>query len=272
MNPAALYGLLSALTYGVGDFAGGLASKFDPPTRVVALSHPIAFVLILLIAWLSGERFPAWTDLAWGAGAGLCGLLGVLAFYRGLALGPMGAVSVTAAALSAVLPVAFGVLGGERLSAGNWLGVALILAGITALALVPGHAGRGGVPLGILAGLGFGLFFVGLAQTSAGAVYWPLAAARLTTSLVMLPLVALTVGLRPKRPGLILAATPGDALGNFFYLLAAQAGKLSLAGILTSLYPVVTTLLAAVLLRERLTGPQWAGVLLALAGLPLVVR
>ncbi|MGI8747404.1 MAG: EamA family transporter, partial [Deinococcus sp.] len=155
----------------------------------------------------------------------------------------------------------------EQLAALNLLGVGLVLGGISLLSLGPGGRGRG-LPLALLAGLGFGLFFVTLAQ--AGGVFWPLAAARLASSAVMLPLVARRFGLRPHRPLLVLAAVPGDALGNLCYLLSAGAGRLAVAGLLSGLYPVVTALLAAVVLRERLSRSQGLGVLLALAGVPLV--
>ena len=114
MNPA-LSGLLSALTYGVGDFLAGLASRRDSPLRVVALTHPISAMIMLLLAVALGQALPPVGDLLWGALAGAVGLFAVLAFYRALALGPMGAVSVGAGALSALVPVVFGVLGGEVL-------------------------------------------------------------------------------------------------------------------------------------------------------------
>ena len=272
MNLAAISGLLSALTFGVGDFLAGLASKRDSPARVVALTHPLALVFFVLLALLRHEQAPTLSDLAWGAGAGLTGLVSVLVFYRALVLGPMGLISVVSAALSALIPVAVGVALGELLSGRNLLGVALTLGGIVLLSLAPSHGGRGGLPLALLAGLGFGLFFVLLAQTHPGAVLWPLAAARFASSAVMLPLVARREGLRPSAPWLLAAATPGDALGNLFYLLSAQAGRMSVAGLLTGLYPLFTALLAAIFLHERLRTLQWAGVLLALAGVPLVTR
>ncbi|ULH14792.1 DMT family transporter [Deinococcus sp. KNUC1210] len=270
MNLTALFGLLSALTYGVGDFAAGMASRRDSPARVTALTHPLACLFFVLLALFRHEQTPQLADLAWGAGAGLLGLGAVLLFYRALVLGPMGLVSVVSAALSALIPVAVGAALGETLTPHNLLGVALTIGGIVLLSLAPSHGGRGGVLPALLAGLGFGLFFVMLAQTSPGSVFWPLAAARFASSAVMVPLTALREGLRPNRPWLLAAATPGDALGNLFYLLAAQAGRMGIAGLLTGLYPVFTTLLAALFLHERLRRLQWAGVALALAGVPLV--
>lgn len=275
MNPA-LAGLLSALTYGVGDFVAGLASRHDPPLRVVALTHPLAAVVLVGLALALGQPWPSAADLGWGVLAGVVGLLGVLAFYRALALGPMGAVSVGAGALSAAVPVFVGLLGGERLSSEGWAGAGAVLLGTALLSLSPagrGHAGGpSGVGLGLLAGLGFGLFFVLLGQAQSSGTLWVLAAARLGSSAAVLPLAVRQVGLRPQRPGLVLAAAPGDTLGNLFYLLAAQGGGLALAGLLTSLYPALTTLLAVTLLRERLRAGQWAGVALALCGAALLAR
>ncbi|WP_293913083.1 DMT family transporter [Deinococcus sp.] len=277
MNPA-LAGLLSALFYGVGDFLSGLSGRHDAPLRIAALTHPIAALALLALALLLGAPLPPASDLWWGALAGAIGLGAVLAFYRGLALGPMGPVSVGAGALSAAVPVAFGVLGGEVLGALGWTGAAGILSGTVLLSLIPGGTGQGGVSakdngvlLGLVAGVGFGFYFVALGQAqSAAGLLWTLAAARLASSLIVVPIAALTMGLRPSRPALLLASAPGDTLGNLFYLMAVQGGGLALAGLLTSLYPALTTLLAVIVLRERLRASQWGGVVLALAGAALL--
>ena len=154
MNPA-LSGLLSALTYGVGDFISGVASRQDSPFRVVALTHPISAVMLALLAWGLGQPIPPAHDLWWGAAGGLMGLVAVLAFFRALALGPMGAVSVAAGALSAVVPVIFGVLAGEVLGQKGWVGAGAVLTGTALLSLHPGEKKGHGVPLALVAGLGF---------------------------------------------------------------------------------------------------------------------
>lgn len=270
MNPA-LAGLLSSMTYGVGDFLSGMASRRDSPLRVVALTHPLSALIMWLLAWGMGQPIPPASDLLWGAGAGLVGLASVLAFYRALALGPMGAVSVATGALSATVPVIFGVLGGETLGLIGWLGALGVLIGTAMLSLHPGEKKGNGVPLALLAGVGFGFFFTLLGQAhSAEGVFWTLAAARLASSLVVLPMTAMLVGLRPKAPGLILASAPGDTLGNLFYLLAVQGGGLAIGALLSSLYPAFTTLLAVVVLRERLGRLQWGGVVVAMVGATLL--
>ncbi len=270
MNPA-LSGLLSSLTYGVGDFLSGMASRRDSPLRVVALTHPLSAVVMLLLALGLGQPVPPRADLLWGAASGLVGLAAVLMFYRALALGPMGAVSVATGALSAAVPVAFGVLGGERLGLGGWLGALSVLVGTALLSLHPGERKGSGVGLALLAGVGFGLFFTLLGQAeSKDSVFWTLAAARTASSLVIVPVAARLVGLRPSAPGLIFASAPGDTLGNLLYLLAVQGGGLAIGALLSSLYPAFTTLLAVLVLRERLVPMQWLGVLLAMAGATLL--
>lgn len=272
MNPAFL-GLLSAFNYGVGDFLSGVASRFDSPLRVVALTHPVVVLILLALALALGQPLPPTSDLWWGAASGLVGLAAVLAFYKALALGPMGAVSVGAGALSAAVPVAVGVAGGELLGIWGWTGALCVLLGTALLSFAPQSAGKGGngVLLGLLAGVGFGFYFVllGQAHDSAGTL-WTLTAARVASSLVIVPLAAFTVGLRPQKLGLILASAPGDTLGNLFYLLAVQGGGLAIGALLTSLYPAFTTLLAVVVLKEKLRPLQWGGVVLALAGAALL--
>ncbi|WP_407569994.1 DMT family transporter [Deinococcus altitudinis] len=268
MNPSSLYALISALVYGVGDFSAGLASRHNPAIRVVALTHPLGLLAYTALALFTHEALPLAPQLWLAALTGVIGMVAVVLFFRALALGPMGVVSVSSAAVGAVVPVVAGLIAGETLTGGRLLGMALILTGIVVFSLAPSHGGRGGLPLAVIAGLGFGLFFVLLAKSSVGAVFWPLAVARLASSLVALPLAARQGGLRPQAPWLILGSVPGDVLGNLFFTLAARTGPLAVAGLLTNLYPVFTALMAAVFLRERLRRYQWLGAGVILAGLP----
>lgn len=270
MNPV-ITGLLSAFMYGTGDFLAGLASRRDAPLRIVALTHPPTAVVLALLALGLGQPIPPASDLWWGALAGMVGLGSILLFYRALSMGPMGAVSVGAGALSAIVPVVVGLLRGETLTVLGWWGALGVLVGTILLSANPSQQARGaaanGVLLGLLAGVGFGLYYVilGQAQDEAG-ILWTLAAARLCSSLVVVPLAARLVGLRPHSLGLMMASAPGDTLGNFFYLLSVQGGGLALSGLLTSLYPALTTLLAVAILREHLSKAQWVGVVVALVG------
>ena len=259
----------ASAAFGAGDFSGGVATKRDPVTRVVALAHVLSLGLFILLALATHEARPAGRDLLWGALSGVSGTVGLVALYRGLALGPMGVVATTSAALGTALPVALGVLLGDRPGPLQLFGMLLALAGITLLSRSPGE-GRGGFRLAVVAGLGFGLFFVFLGQTREGAVFWPLVAARVISASVMLVLALRSGTLRPTAPWPILASSVLDALGNLLFVLATQAGRLSTAGALTNLYPAFTTLLAFVVLRERLRLAQWVGLAMTAAAVPLI--
>ena len=262
-------GLGAAAAFGAGDFSGGLATKRDPVVRVVALAHLLSLTLFVVLALLTGEAVPGPADLAWGALAGVGGVVGLAALYRGLALGPMGTVAATSAVLAAALPVLVSVLLGGHLGTGQLLGMVLALLGVTLLSRVPAE-GRGGLGLAVLAGLGFGAFFVFLGQTQAGSVFWPLVMARLVSAGVMLPLAVRGPGLRPHATGPIVLSSLLDALGNVLFVVAAQTGRLAEASVLSNVYPAFTVLLALVMLRERLRVDQWWGLVATLLAVPLI--
>lgn len=269
LGTAVAAGLGASAAFGAGDFSGGFAAKRDPAVRVVALGHLLALVLYLLLALAVGEAAPRPIDVLWGALAGLFGVIGITALYRGLALGPMGTVVSLSAVLAAGVPVMAGLLLGERLSGGQFVGIGLALLGVILLSRVPAK-GRGGLGLGVIAGLGFGLFFVFLAQAEPGSVFWPMVAARGASSSVMLFLAIRGPGLRPVATLSIVLSSLFDALGNVLFILAAQSGHLAEASVLSNVSPAVTALLAFLLLRERLRRTQWLGIGVTLVAVPLI--
>ncbi|WP_045234992.1 DMT family transporter [Deinococcus pimensis] len=262
-------GLGAAAAFGAGDFSGGIATKRDPVVRVVALAHLLSLALFVLLALVTGEATPRGVDLMWGALAGLGGVVGLGALYRGLALGPMGTVAATSAVLAAALPVLVSVLLGGRLGPVALLGMALALLGVTLLSRSPTE-GRGGLGLAVLAGVGFGVFFVMLGQTRAGSVFWPLVLARVVSGGVTLLLTLRGPGLRPRAAGPIAGSSVLDALGNVLFVVAAQTGRLAEASVLSNVYPAFTVLLALVVLRERLRPDQWWGLGVTLLAVPLI--
>lgn len=264
-----LTGIGSAIAFGAGDFSGGLASKRDPVVRVVALAHLLSLALYLALALGTGEGLPRAADLAWGALAGLAGAIGLVALYRGLALGPMGTVAAVTAVLATAVPVTFGLLLGGRLSPTQFAGTGLALAGVVLLSRQP-TGGRGGLGHAVVAGLGFGAFFVFLGQTEPGAVFWPLVMARLASSACMLALALRGPGLRPRRGGLIALSSVLDATGNLLFLLAAQSGHLAEASVLSNVAPAFTAVLAATILRERLRKSQAWGLAATVLAIPLI--
>ncbi|NEM08934.1 EamA family transporter [Geodermatophilus normandii] len=275
---ATLLALASAVVYGMADFAGGMASRRAAAATVVALSQGAGLVaVVLLLPWLGGDPEPA--DLWWGAAAGVAGGAGLLLFYRSLAAGVMSVVAPVTAVSAAALPVLGGLLLGERLGPLAAAGIVLALAAVVLVAAEDGLASLRNARLGtvapaLAAGAGFGLFFVVLDRTGDDSGLTPLAAARVV-SVLLVGGLALSSGrsLRVSRRVLpvVLLAGVGDMTANALFLVATQVGgPLAITGVLASLYPVSTVVLAQVLLRERLAGAQRAGLAVAAAAVVLI--
>jgi drug/metabolite transporter (DMT)-like permease len=285
MNPltgifaTALFGLAASVCWGSGDFSGGLASRRINASSVVIAGYTVGFVLLLVLALLWREPFPAPLDVLWGGLAGLAGALGLIAFYTALASGKMGIAAPVSAVLTAMLPVLFSALTAGLPGPLRLGGFVLALLAITLISR-PDHATEEQpqrIGLAVLAGLGFGCFFVLISRVSPGATFWPLAVARLASVVSLLAVMLLRrqhaqqllSGVRRVAPLVLLAGTL-DAMGNAFFVLAAHSGRLDVAAILSSLYPAATVLLAAMVLRERVTRMQTVGILLALLAIPLI--
>ena len=274
--PIAL-GLCAALFYGAADFCGGLATKRTSIFAVAIVSQAVGFAIILVVL----PFFPASAgraDYGWGLLAGVCGGLGLALLYHALSIGKMGVVSPITAVLAAILPVVIGVLRGERLSWFQTLGIVVALIAVVLISLSVDDAGRrefstAGVKEAIASGIVLGGFYTFLALAGKHAGLYPLVAARVG-SVGFLILLALVLR-RNIRPGngtmpLIVLAGAIDMTANALYLLATFAGYLSIAAVLTSLYPASTVLLARVVLNERLQSLQKFGVACALAGVVLI--
>jgi drug/metabolite transporter (DMT)-like permease len=275
----ALFGLAASLCWGSGDFSGGLASRRINASSVVIAGYTVGFVLLLALALLWREPFPALVDVLWGGLAGLAGGLGLIAFYTALASGKMGIAAPVSAVLTAMLPVLFSALTAGLPGPLRLGGFALALLAIVLISR-PEHVAEErpqGIGLAVLAGFAFGCFFVLISRVSPGATFWPLAVARLTSVVSLLAVMllrqrqmrSLLSGVRKVAPLVLLAGTL-DAMGNVFFVLAAHSGRLDVAAVLSSLYPAATVLLAAFVLREHVTRIQTAGVLLALLAIPLI--
>jgi drug/metabolite transporter (DMT)-like permease len=284
---AVLLGLLSGITYGAADFCGGLSSKRNPMVRVVLLSQLAGFLVYLgVIPLLPEGRFTteAWV---WGGLSGLAGAIGVGFLYAGLARGRMSVVAPTAAVVFAVVPVAFGLLQGERPTALQMVGVAVALPAVALVSTskdpamaesrassgYPARMIRSGVPEALAAGVAIAAFAILLDRTGSDTGPWPLVSARIASVAVFVAAVTVTrAGVRPAPGtlGLILAAGVLDVAANVLYLLGIRAGLLSIVVVLTGLYPAATVILARVFLGERLSRSQLAGLLLALAGVAAI--
>lgn len=287
---AVVLAALSSVSYGASDFSGAMASKRTDSAIVTVLSQLVS--LLTLGAVLLVLTPDAWrlVDLAWGALGGVGVAVALTCFYRALAIGPMSTAAATTALVGALVPLVAGLALGERPSTITFVG---IVVSIPAAVMVSagGAGGRGSLRLtprerylfrehaarttrlAVVAGFGFGLFFVALSRTSSDSGLFPLVGAR-AASILVLALV-LTVGRSWDRAdrsswGYIVLAGVLDCAANAFYLTALDEGQLTWVAAITSLYPATTVLLASVVLRERLTRMQLVGLALAGAALALV--
>ena len=242
---------------------------------MVAISQSVGLLLLLALALLMGEPLPPQVDLVWGALAGLMGAVAVLLLYRALAMGQMGIAAPITAVLAAIAPVIFSGLTEGAPSTVQLGGFAVAVLGVWLLSRPSGPVGKPeGIGVAVLAGLAIGAFLILLQQAGTTALYWPLVSARVASLAMMVPLSLLNrrAGAFPGRRTLPLAVTSGvmDAAGNAFFVLAAQVGRLDVATVMSSLYPASTILLAAALLKERVTRVQVAGIVAALAAIALI--
>ena len=274
---AVFLGLFAAAFYGAADFCGGLATKRTTMFSVTIVSQAVGFALILaLLPFFPGHATRA--DYGWGAIAGICGGLGIALLYHALSIGKMGVVSPITAVLAASLPVFIGLFRGERLSLWQGVGIGVALIAVVLISLSTEEDGRiefstEGVREAIASGILLGGFYTFLAMSGKHAGLYPLVTARLGSIGL---LVALALVLRrdmiPRNGTLPLVALAGalDMTANALYVLATFAGYLSVAAVLTSLYPASTVFLARIVLNERLQLLQKIGVGCALAGVALI--
>lgn len=269
-----LLALSGAVFYGLSDFVGGIASRRTSAWSV-ALVTSLAGAVFVLPGGLLLDGAPTRADLAWGVLAGVGNGFGTAFLYRGLAGGRMGVVAPISAVGAALVPVVVGLVGGERPAGLVWLGIVAALPGIWCVSQDPAAdapGARGGALDGVLAGLGFGVLFAALGQVPEEAGLLPLALNQVVGAMVIVALaVAVRAGWVPReRPaayGVVCGALVASATVAF--LLATQAGALTVAAVLASLYPAVTILLAAVVLKEHVHRVQGVG--LALCGVAVAL-
>ena len=214
--------------------------------------------------------------MAFGLLAGICGGAGLVALYTGLARGRMGIVAPLSAVITAVVPIMAGALWQGLPGGLQVFGFGLALAAVWLLASRPEESGLRSVELvySLLAGIGFGLFFLFIALAGRQSLFWPLMAARCGSIGLVAAMLAwrdrsVVAGSRLRGRPLLYAVLAGicDAAGNGFFVGAVKLGRLDAAAVLGSLYPAATVILAWLLLKERLRPRQWCGVCLALAAL-----
>lgn len=292
----ALFGILAALSWGGGDFAGGLASRRLPTLIVVVVSQAAALAILAPLAIGFGGALPDGRDAIATAIAGIAGGAGVVLLYHGFAHGRISIVASIAGTIAALIPVGFSIVSGNIPTPLRLVGFALAIVSIVIVSATgddssgdadhqsSGSAARGGAIYGLVAGLCFATFSLVFSTTTTGGTIWLLALLRVASvaALVALFAAAAIVGRRPPgaepiRDGaipatfagririalLLLVAGSGDSLGNLFFLLSSQESGVAVAAVFTSIAPVTTVLFAAVLLGERVRPAQGIGIALA---------
>jgi drug/metabolite transporter (DMT)-like permease len=276
---AVLLALGAAAAYGLSDFVGGVTSKRASPWSVALVAQLVGGVVVLALAGPVGGT-PDREALLWALVAGVANGIGTGFLYRGLASGRMGVVAPVSGVGATLVPVAVGLVTGERPSGLVWLGILAALPGIWLVAREPVDedvagdrpAGSGALD-GVLAGLGFGALFAALAQIPESAGFLPLALNQLVAGLVIvLMATALRVAWLPRERAAGLGAISGvlGASATAAFLLATQSGLLTVTAVLASLYPAVTVLLAATVLREHVHRSQAVGLVLCGVAVTLV--
>jgi drug/metabolite transporter (DMT)-like permease len=293
--------LASAAIWGTSDFVGGIAARRLPSPAVVTLSHSLSLALLVSLALIHASKWPGTQSAVYGALAGVACGTGVMVLYKALALGGMGLTAAVSGVLAAVLPVVWSFSTEGLPHPAQVAGIVLAAAAIWMIAHAPGSpTSKQAVVLGAISGGSFGCLYIFLKLAGRGGVLWPLACSRITSA--TLAAIVTYIGIRRAgsaqrnaKPALSSPALSGpglsghrlwwpgwavlgligiagilDASGNTFYTIATRLGRLDIAAVLSSLYPASTILLAAVLLKERTTRTQAAGMGLALAAVVLI--
>jgi drug/metabolite transporter (DMT)-like permease len=269
-----VFGLASAACWGAGDFCGGLATRRTHVYSVILASQVVGVTMLIALALAFGEQPPQPVHLLWGSLGGLAGTVGLVAFYRALASGRMGTAAPVGGVIGAATPAILGVFLQGWPGAPKLIGFALALVAVWFISRTEDATVRAReLSLPIVAGLCFGAFFILIHRASVTAVFWPLVAARLTSLTVLTAVATATRQPRlPDKPHLPLIVLVGvmEVGGNAFYALAARAGRLDVAAVISSLYPAGTVWLAWLILKERITRLQSVGIVAALAAIVLI--
>lgn len=277
---AIFFGLSASISWGAGDFSGGVATKNNSVYKVIIISQIIGGALLLALGALFGEQVTSIQTIIWGIVGGCAGSIGLAALYQGLAVGRMGIVAPLTALLAGILPVIVGIVLEGLPSLQQLIGFVIALVAVW---LISSSSEGFAIQLRdliypVIAGLGFGFFFVAIDQMSEEAVFLPLVAARIASIFLLIVISLLTqrkkttiseVSLKSQLPIIALAGIL-DTAGNAFFALATQSGRLDIASVLGSLYPAVTVLLAWILLKEMISRRQWVGVISALIAVVLI--
>ncbi len=275
-----LFGLTSALTWGAGDFAGGLSSRKLGAYRAVLFGDFFGLLFLFVAAGIYRENLPALYPLLIAALAGMLGSMGLLVLYYSMIKGQMSIAAPVSALLAATLPVIVGGILDGLPKPLQFLGFGFALVAVWMISQGDSdenfHIGRlADLRLPLLAGLGFGSYFVlmGAAARATTSTIWPMIASRTAGTLLLLIFVLArreSLGVPRSAWKVVAANAILDVSGNVFYVLALKTGRLDVSAVLSSLYPGATVLLAWLILKERISRNQWLGIVAALIAIALM--
>jgi drug/metabolite transporter (DMT)-like permease len=277
-------GLSCAIIYGAGDYFGGVASRKLSPVRVVALAGLLGLTLLLIATTFVGGTFSP-EAVFWGVLSGIAGSMAILTLYWALAIGPMSILSPLTAVISAIVPLTWGVVLGERLPVIGYVALGIALVAVVLVGFVPEKGAvrprLRGVVYAVVSGVLIGVLLIMLDRAPDDSGLLPLVFSRVSYLVILWGIVLvlwLASRARPTAPAastrsvlwLILAAGAADAIANALLLVGFRVGELSVMAVLTALYPAGTIALAAVVLKERIAPVQWVGLVLALIAAALL--
>ncbi len=275
MNGLAL-ALGASLAWGVADFVGPWQARTLGALRVMLWAQIAGMTAMAIVVAARGSA-PHGAAVLLAIPAAISGTLGLYAYYRGMAIGAMAVVAPIAGA-SAIVPVLFGILTGDRPAPVQYAGIAAALLGVVLASQEHQEGGKrrvaAGVGLALLAAVGFGFYFPPMHAAGAADPYWSSLLFRITSTAIVLAAVAVrrpAVRVAGWKLAVVIGVGLGDTLGNLLFAASSHAGGLiSLTSVLASLYPIVTVLLAAIVLHERIAPLQRIGVVLTLVGVLLI--
>lgn len=273
------YGILSALVWGAGDFAGGLATRKLGAYRAVFYADLIGLLALIAVVIFFPEPLPPLSSLLIAGLGGMLGSVGLITLYYSMAKGQMSIAAPVSALFAAALPVLVSAFTEGLPTLVQFIGFGLALSAVWLISQGDAshrlHLERlSDLRLPLLAGLGFGSYFILMHYATDGitSTFYPMIASRTAGTIMLFGFVlALRQGFGVPREawGVVFANGMLDVGGNFFYLLALRTGRLDISAILSSLYPGATVILAWVFLKEKISRSQWMGILLALAAIAL---
>lgn len=272
-----LYGIASSLSWGAGDFAGGLSSRKVGAYRAVLYADFFGLLLLAVVSIFYRESFPTSKVALNSFIGGALGSCGLLILYYSLSIGQMSIAAPVSALFAALLPVIVGSITQGLPSAIQFLGFTFALAAVWLISQGDGtfHIGKlSDLKFPILAGVGFGCYFIFIhnAVGDPDSLLWPMIISRLAGTLLLLVIVLARRESLPVPRGawtVVLINATLDLGGNFFFILASKVGRLDVAAVLSSLYPGATVILAWLILKEHISRKQVIGIVLAFAAIYL---